>query len=456
MTTWDGARRRHLAGAVALLSLTAWSGMATAAEVYNKGGVLLNLNSEITAFGAAINEDFRPKNDDEVTWTEGSAKLGLSTEIDIAKDWKVFGTITGIGIGTGGEGDAAGFAVGGDGRFSLYEGFGGIKYQAGEKGPGFKLSGGRQTVKIADGFLIGADVPTGGSGFGKQFDEGGGYYLNARKTFGNTAVLNVETGTPLRFDAYWLQSSKDLQGDVEVGGGNVEWVDAKWGKVGFMYTRILETDPKPLFFAARQDDTNMFTVHGSTSLGIPDFELAGNYTRQERDKDGVTPEVDAYGYFASATYKFSKVKWTPEVMYRYSAFSGDDPNTAALEGYDPLFFGSTRWGTWFQGEIAANYSGPFSSNNDVHQVRLTVNPNDRLVLGAIVNRFSIDEPATYGNVIASSDFGTELDLYADITINKNLYLSPLYGAFFPGKGYEQNWNKDDTVHYFQLLAIYTY
>lgn len=457
--------------AIALAALAAASS-ANAAEIYNKQGILLNFNAEVQALGAVSTEDYDAGATDRgnVAWTEGLLKLGFSGEVDIAKDWKVFGTITGIGNGTGGEGDAGGYADGGDGDIGLYEASGGIKFGDPEKGPSFKLSGGRQAVKIADGFIIGADVPTLGShptfaAPADRFDEGGAYYLNARKTFEQTAVLNVETGTPLRFDAFWLKSGKAVQGDTEIAGGNVEAVSSKWGKIGFMYTKIVDLDFPVFNFGNRQEDTDMFTVHGATSLGIPDFELAGNYTRQERDADATHLETDAEAWYLGATYKFSKVKYTPELMYRYSSFSGDDPNTAKLESFDPLFFGSLRWSTWFQGEIAANYTGPFNSNVDVHQIRLTANLTDSVVVGGIVNNFRLDHPdnattlfgTTAPGTRTSKDFGTEINLYADFTVNKNLYISPLYGAMIHGDGLDQAWGKDnDVTHYFQLLAIYTY
>lgn len=450
MKSWIGA---------SVVALTV-VGSAQAAEVYNKNGVLLNLNGEIQAFGSAVTEDFytgteRGDTGSEVTWTEGLAKLGLSGEVDITRGWKVFGAVTGIMNGNGGEGDAGGFGMGGDGDVGLFEAYGGIKYESANKGgPSIKLSGGKQAIKIADGFLIGADVSTMGSGFpGAATDEGGTYYLNARKAFNNTVLLNVETGTPIRFDVFHLETGKRQQGHAQVAGGNVEWVDEKWGKLGFMYTRILDSDPAPFQFAARLEDTNMYTIHGATSFGIKDFELAGNFTSQQRDGSG-DQEVDAYGWALGATYKFSNARWTPEIMYRYSQFSGDDASTLEREGFDPLFFGSLRWSTWFQGEIAANYSGPFQSNNDVHQVRLTVNPTETLALSAIVNRFELLEDSA---TVDADYFGTELSLIAEFTVNKNLYISPLYGVLLPGEGYEQTWGKDDDpVHLFQVLAIYTY
>ncbi len=90
----------------------------------------------------------------------------------------------------------------------------------------------------------------------------------------------------------------------------------------------------------------------------------------------------------------------------------------------------------------------------MHQVRLTVNPTETLALSAIVNRFELLEDSA---TVDADYFGTELSLIAEFTVNKNLYISPLYGVLLPGEGYEQTWGKDDDpVHLFQVLAIYTY
>ena len=46
------------------------------------------------------------------------------------------------------------------------------------------------------------------------------------------------------------------------------------------------------------------------------------------------------------------------------------------------FFGFSRgYGTWFQGEEAANYAGPFGTDADVHYLGVKGNPTERLTVG---------------------------------------------------------------------------
>ena len=61
-------------------------------------------------------------------------------------------------------------------------------------------------------------------------------------------------------------------------------------------------------------------------------------------------------------YELSEVTWKPTLSYRYAAFEGDDPTTAANETFDPLLLGFNDWGQWWQGEIAGEY---FLSNSNL-------------------------------------------------------------------------------------------
>ena len=212
-------------------------------------------------------------------------------------------------------------------------------------------------------------------------------------------------------------------------------------------------------------------MHGNSSLGIKDFNLAFSYVKETNDSLtantigqanlGANFELDAWAWYISPTYTFSTIAWTPTLSYRFASFSGDDPNTpGTLEAYDPLFYGATGYNTWFIGEIAANYSGPFSTNADIHTIGLKTAPNIDVGIGkwtgmsGYINHYSLREPAAYG--ATSSDFGTELAVYAEFQLFENLYLSPLWSHLFIGKGYEQQYNKFDDVDNFQILGILTY
>ena len=53
----------------------------------------------------------------------------------------------------------------------------------------------------------------------------------------------------------------------------------------------------------------------------------------------------------------------------------------AFSNWDAMFSGFNRgYGTWVQGEVAGNYSGPFNTNTEVQHVALKVKPLDRSVL----------------------------------------------------------------------------
>ena len=49
-----------------------------------------------------------------------------------------------------------------------------------------------------------------------------------------------------------------------------------------------------------------------------------------------------------------------------------------------MFYGNTvGFGTWFQGEVAGNYAGPFNKNADIHQLSYMMNLKENFMLGAL-------------------------------------------------------------------------
>jgi hypothetical protein len=414
-----------------------------------------------------FSEDYTPANRKYLSWQEGYGKSKLTFEHTFSKQWKMFGGVSAILNGNRGDGDPIGIQMGDESNFDLGEAYGGVEWSSGiEGGPSMKLHGGRQIVSIGDSFVIGSDGPTTGRGFGRQYDEGGAYYLHPWKIFSETAVANIETGTPLRFDAFYLGSEKPWQGKSSIAGINTEYVDPKWGKLAFMYIRGLDVEmPADIIlpFTASRDGLNVYSVSGSSSLGLKDFNFAFNYVAQKNDSPPAgVPEQDSWAWYGSVEYTFSQAKWTPSIQYRFASFSGDDPDTAQFEGYDPLFYGFTGYNTWFLGEIAANYTGPFNQNADVHSLTLKSAPNIDVGigtwtgLGTYVNHYSTREDVS-GLPNSSGSFGTEVALYSEFMLFEDkVYLSPLYSALFPDTSYEHTFGKDDTVHNFQLLAIFTY
>ena len=79
--------------------------------------------------------------------------------------------------------------------------------------------------------------------------------------------------------------------------------------------------------------------------------------------------MEAWGGRGQVAYSFADAKWTPRLMYTFQSFSGDDPNTAAQERFDPLFFEGSP-SSWATGSKSAMTF--INSNVNAHQVELSV------------------------------------------------------------------------------------
>ncbi|WAH61163.1 alginate export family protein [Pseudomonas silvicola] len=300
---------------------------------------------------------------------------------------------------------------------------------------GLDVSVGRQNVIIGDGFLIAGDALNIGKSFlDGAVNRGGAYYLTGRKAFDETAVVKIGGTQGLRSDLMWLKSDNPAQGKAEIVAGTLENVQAL-GTIGLTYLKVVDTDPAYDF--VDRDGTRTVSLRAQGNLGHPELLLSGEYARQNRN------EGDESAWYLESGWTFSALPWRPALSYRFSRFS---------EGYDPLFYGNVRaLGTWFQGEVASNYSGPFSTNARIHQIGLTLSPTDSVALGVLGYHFeTLSKTASaFANL-----GGNELDVYAMWQINAHLSAIPLVGFYKPEKDINNGGSQLDNSHtnvYAQLL-----
>jgi hypothetical protein len=128
------------------------------------------------------------------------------------------------------------------------------------------------------------------------------------------------------------------------------------------------------------------------------------------------------------------------VSYRYARFSGDDPDSDEDEGYDPLFYSSSDWGLWDQGEILGEYVVE-NSNLKTHTVRLALHPTKRVTVSLLYYYFLIDEPRAAG--VDSDQLARELDLILDYELNENVSFILVGAAAHPEEGGEEFAGGDD-------------
>ena len=364
-------------------------------------------------------------------WQEAYIKAGFSGHRNLDNGSQVYGGINILTGGTWGDGDAAGFSNGTERDTDLEDAF------VGWRNDMIDFSFGRQNLSFGDGFLINGDALNFGSTvLGDSFDRGGAYWLAARKAFDKTAVLRVGKDEGLRSDIFWIESDNASQSSMEMAGVNVEYVTEE-GTFGAMYLKGLDVDDTQAatMTQTHRDGQDTFSLRYQGNAGVENLFLSSEFVTQDQ---GDNTRKDGDAWYVEAGWTFADLPWSPSVNYRYSTFD---------EGFDPLFFGFNRgYGTWFQGEVAANYAGPFNSDTDVHHLAVKAAPSETLAFGALFFDFSNT------NAGADTNDGQEIDLYAEWVVNDNLIISPLVGFYTPDSSSSAQGN-DDTNTYFQVLAI---
>ncbi|MHB0774927.1 alginate export family protein [Halomonas sp. WWR20] len=419
-----------------------------AAEVFSNDTTRLDANIEgiVGVFhsqdGYAQSETAEPGGRD---WQEGFAKYGLDASHVLGGDGSLlYANVAWVSSGTFGQGDAAGFTTGDERRThleNLYIGWksGALIPALGQDGLDFSV--GRQRVQVGDGFIISGDSLNFGDGIlGGDLDRGGAYYLAARQSFENTAVLRLGGERGWRGDLMWLDSDNPAQAKAELSVATLEHVSDA-GTLGATYIDVLDVDDDYAFLYPDREDSRVYSLRAQGNAGIENLFLAGQYAWQETGSDD-----HENAWYLEAGWTFAERPWSPGVSYRFSRFS---------EQYDPLFYGNGRaLGTWFQGEVAANYAGPFNTNTRVQQINLTLAPTKSLSLGAMLFDFHMVSQ----NDGANTD-GNEVDLYALWAPSEHWWVMPLLGRYNPDASASSGGiqlGNSDTNYYSQLLVGFNF
>jgi len=372
------------------------------------------------------------------SWQEGFIKFGLSGD-QKAANGTFFSTINAISSGTWGDGDASGATTGSERKTNIEDLFIGYRTK------NIEFSTGRQGVVVGNGFIINNDAlnlgkglngPTAGTGV--HPNRGGAFWLAARKSFHNTAILRLGGDKGWRSDIYWLKSNNEAQASVEMAGINIENHN-KYGVVGFLFNKGLSVDQKEANFFGlnKRDGQKTMSVRYQGDAGIKPLFLSAQYVKQTQGDNS----KNAKAWYAEVGWTFDQIAWSPSLHYRFTRYG---------EGYDPLFYGfsSRGYGTWFQGEVAANYAGPSGStiDSDIQSVQLSATPTDKVSVGALYFDFSKTQNDTGKNN------AKEVDLWMQWAVNDHLIISPLVGFYKPKSNTSKQGN-DNTNVYSQVIAI---
>lgn len=419
-----------------------------AAVISEENGKTLSFNVEAMAAAFSLDENYSGTPGDR-QWQEAYIKGDLAGSSLMDNGSTLYGGLGLIALGTRGDGDGLGLTTGDESDLDIENAY--VGWQSSNNL--VDLSVGRQMFTLGDGFLIAGDSISPGKGFDSvssgSLDRGGAYYLAGRKSFDNTAILKVDPDGPVRGDLFWLKSDNQYQQNTELTGVNLEYVDDAMGTLGLSYMKATDVDVGAgLALFDNRDGMDIVSLRGQGSMGVENLFLSFEYVSET---GGDQVEKDANAWYVEGGWTFADLPWTPNLNYRHAEFSGDDTSTTDDETFDPLFFGFTRgFGTWFQGEVASNYGGPFNSGNDVDRIELTVSPREDLLVGLQYWDFGPQDNA-------ADNSATEIDLYALWTINDNWVFSPMIGLYEPegSSNIAAQGNSDDNL-YLQAVLMYFY
>ncbi len=348
------------------------------------------------------------------TWQEGYITYGFNGFANVGGG-QMYGAFNLLTSGTWGEGDAAGFSNGSERTTAPEDAY--VGWRSGDLFPalgknGLDISVGRQTITVGNGFLISGDALNLGRGIlDGELNRGGAYYLAARRSFAESAKVSVGGEKGWRGDVMWLKSKTRVQSDATMAVGNLEHV-ADWGTLGLTYIKVTNVNQNWAFLHPQRNGMKTTTVRFRGNAGIPDLLLAGEYASQDQRHGN-----ERAGY-ATVGWTFSSLPWSPQAKYRFSRFSAN---------FDSLFYGlpEPKFGTWFQGEVAGNYAGPFNSNARIQMLEIDAAPSKNIFVSLMSFKFN-----TLNKQLGNLD-ARETDLYAAWTVNDHLTVIPLVGLYKP-------------------------
>ena len=234
--------------------------------------------------------------------------------------------------------------------------------------------------------------------------EWGGQMVMPRKAWELSAVARFTVGR-WRAEGFWLRPNELPSTDTrtELAGGKFEgtWGDGR-SRAGVSFVGVPRSDQvypradRPGdFYVGGRDGLRSLHVYGYVTplpSRLPTLTARLEAVQQRN------PSIDlrADGLYAEGSYTFAGARWTPSLSYTFGHFSGDDPNTARYERFDPLYWGGSLYGNWF----GANSSWALlNSNFNVHRVsaQFVATPTDFLTVQYNTFRASeLNSPIQFG------------------------------------------------------------
>lgn len=364
-------------------------------------------------------------------WGEGFIHTGLYGLTPLSDDIYAYGGLSGIVSGSAGtelftDESRAYFGV-----EDAYVGLvGGETYDSGDRLV-WNASVGRKRYAIADSMIIGNSASNG--------DERAALQSNPRWAADMLVLGQLRYNNSL-VELFYLDPDElpVVDSRTRMVGLNVETPVGAGFKLGGSYIRVLESDysyfaltaPDPATATLGREGLEVFNARIRWDQPNGDFFGNAEFALQRNENF----DMHATALAAEVGYQFSELAWQPVVSYRYAQFSGDDPDTARFERWDPLLSGGNGE-QWVQG---INHFKVFQDSNLVaHRLQLRLRPSPMVELVPQFWIFTADSATNLGgnpalSFLGSRELGYEANLTAKWFISPKVMLQGHIAATFPG------------------------
>lgn len=318
-------------------NLTVEANIETYTSFYSMGGTWWNL--------AATSA---PTFDMQRNFTEFWVQPSIKGTYPLGDDVELYGAL-GVGASQTLGADAYDFEDEGAVRFGSAV----LGIRGANSGWQYDLSIGRQPYTLGTGMLLYAGSSNG-------YTWGGGASTQ-RTVWGSSAIGSLEHGN-WSGTAFVLEPDEAAAArtDTRVQGVALEWNRPEIGKAGLSWLTVPRSDAiypgdlAPLYYI-EQGRQGLDTWHVWADLsglfpGVPEFGLRAEYADQRNSvtrADGSRDPMRANAWMLGASWWAQEVRFAPKFSYHYARFSGDDPDTATYERFDPLFWGNGLNHWWF-------------------------------------------------------------------------------------------------------------
>jgi hypothetical protein len=299
---------------------------------------------------------------------------------------------------------------------------------AAASGIAFDLSYGQQDFTIGNGMLLWQGATNGA--------QRGAAFLGPRLAWASTLIAKA-TIKELTVAGFWLKPNEAQAVDT---GTRLAGIDAQWNPPGPVHAGLMYVHVPQSRIVTRKDlDVLDVRLRWHPFAAVHAFWLQGEYAWEHGDN------VTAQGGYAQANYNAQDLPWKPALALEWSWLSGDKPQTAKWEGFDPLYYGNGN-PNWYPGKIASLLLA--NTNLVTASVTLTLNPTASQIVqiwyldfrAAVANAPLVvpspGNPVPVGGGVPAKPLAREVDASWTYTFNKAVNVTLIAGYAAPASGYK--------------------